>query len=308
MRYSYNSIVARCYVAGLLAAGLGSLSLGLTGCGDDTYNKAVADAPAPKPNVQLAISPTLGAFLADSVGNAVYFSALDADGANSCTSAGCTPTWPVYYGGTVRVPNGLKSSDFTSKKTADGRSQTFYKGWPLYYFAPLASGTNTREAAGQTTGNGTGGVWHVVNPNYGVVLARKAVENQTTKATAIKTFLVDGLGRTLYFFAKDDKNPSTLPNNCTGGCAAIWPAAALSAAALPSTLKTADFDSITRPGTTTTTPDGYGGTTTTTGASTQQLTYKGRPLYYFAGDGQTRGRVTGDNLNSAGDLWFVATP
>lgn len=305
MRYSYKSIVARCYVAGLLAVGLGSLSLGLAGCGS---TGATPDAPAPKPNVQLATSPTLGTYLADSVGNAVYFSALDADGANSCTSAGCTPTWPVYYGGTIRVPAGLMASDFTSKKTADGRSQTLYKGWPLYYFAPLASGANTREAAGQTTGNGTGGVWHVVNPTYGVVLARKAVEDQTTKVVSTKTFLVDALGRTLYVSAKDASNPSTLPANCTGGCATNWPPAALSASVVPSTLKTVDFGSITRPGGTTTGSDGYGGTVTTTVPATQQLTYKGRPLYYRAADNQVRGRVTGDNVLGAGDLWFVAVP
>lgn len=302
----FKTIVTRCGFVGLLAAGFGPLSLGLTGCG--TTMKSAADAPAPKPNVQLATSPTLGSFLTDSVGQAVYFSALDVDGVNTCTSAACNPTWPVYYGGVIRVPQGLNVSDFTSKKTADGRSQTLYKGWPLYYSAPANGSANIREAAGQTTGNGVGGVWHVMNPGYGVVLARKAVENQTTKAVSTKTFLVDNQGRTLYFFAKDDKNPTTLPDNCTGGCAATWPAVTVSATALPSTLKIADFGSIIRSGTTTTTSDGYGGTITTTGASTQQLLYKGRPLYYFAGDNTTRGRVTGDNLNSAGDLWFVATP
>lgn len=306
MLNSFKTVAIRCGFASLLAAGIGPLSLGLSSCG--TTTKSAADAPAPKPNVQLVTSPTLGSFLTDSVGHAVYFSALDVDGVNTCASATCNPTWPVYYGGAIRVQQGLNLSDFASKKTADGRSQTLYKGWPLYYSAPATGGINIREAAGQTTGNGVDGVWHVVNPDYGVVLARKAVENQTTKNVSTKTFLVDSQGRTLYFFAKDDKNPSTLPNNCTGGCAATWPAVTVSAANLPSTLKSADFSSITRPGTTTTSSDGYGGTITTTGASTQQLLYKGRPLYYFAGDNATRGRVTGDNLNSAGDLWFVATP
>lgn len=81
--------------------------------------------------MQLAASATLGSFLTDSVGNTVYFFALDVAGTNTCASATCNPVWPVYYGGPIRVPTGLDAKDFTARKTADGRPQTYYKGWPL---------------------------------------------------------------------------------------------------------------------------------------------------------------------------------
>jgi len=128
------------------------------------------------------------------------------------------------------------------------------------------------------------------------------VEDKTTHVVSSKTYLVDALGRTLYVFAKDNSSPTTQPTNCTGGCAGIWPAFYLSAPVVPSTLKTSDFATITRDPSTTNGP--YGNTTSTR----EQLTYKGRPLYYFAGDNAARGKVEGHNLNDSGDKWFVVAP
>ena len=277
---------------GLVAALAGLLSLGITSC---HKGNAPDPAPAAPANVKLGTSATLGSLLTDSVGNTLYAFALDAEGVNTCTSATCNPMWPVYYGGPIRVPAGMNASDFTAKKTTDGRAQTFYKGWPLYYFAPPVAGVNTREAAGLTGGNGIGNVWFVVNPSYGVTLARKSVTDQTTGAATTKTYLVDSQGRTLYYFAKDDALPTTQPTNCTGGCASVWPALYLSAPAAPSLLKASDFGAITRDASPTT-------------STTQQLTYRGHPLYYFASDNATRGKVTGDHLSSFGDYWYVAVP
>ncbi|MGI4872357.1 MAG: COG4315 family predicted lipoprotein [Janthinobacterium lividum] len=273
----------------------GLLCLGLTNC------QKADTTPAPAPaNIKLATSASLGPLLTDSVGNTVYAFALDVDGANTCTSASCNPMWPVYYGGAIRVPAGLNASDFTSKKTTDGRAQTYYKGWPLYYYAPPANGINTREAAGQTGGNGIGNVWFVVNPSYGVTVGRKSVADQTTNTATTKTYLTDDQGRTLYYFAKDDSAPTTQPTNCTGNCASVWPALYLGPPAMPSSLKASDFGTITRAASTS-------GPYSSAG-STQQLTYKGHPLYYFATDNTTRGRVTGDHLSSFGDYWYVAVP
>ena len=291
-------------ISRLWSAGLAVVLGGALALGSCKKNDSAATVPAPTPNVQLATSPTLGTFLADSAGNSVYFFALDVAGTNTCTSATCNPMWPVYYGGsTIRVPAGLDAKDFTTKKTADGRSQTFYKGWPLYYFAPPVAGVNTREAANQTTGNGVGGVWHVMNPTYSVVLGRTGVQDKTTQVVTTKTYLVDAQGHTLYYFAKDDTFPNTQPTNCAGGCASVWPALYLGASpTVPSTLKASDFGTISRDASTATGP--YGTTTSTT----QQLTYKGHPLYYYAADNATRGQVQGDHLSSFGDFWFVAAP
>ncbi len=286
-----------CQLSGSAGLALG-LGLSLTACKKDDAPTA-ASTPA---NVKLATSASLGTILTDSAGNTLYFFALDVAGTNSCTSAACNPTWPVYYGGRITPPSWLNASDFSSKKTADGRNQTFYKGWPLYYYAPAVNGTNTREAAGQTGGNGVGGVWYVLNPTYSVMLGRKSVVDQTTNVATTKTYLTDAQGRTLYYFAKDDASPNTKPTNCTGGCLSAWPALLLSAPVVPSGLNASDFSTITRTETTSSGP--YGSAT----SGTQQLTYKGHPLYYFINDNTTRGQVTGDHLTSFGDYWFVAAP
>ena len=66
-------------------------------------------------------------------------------------------------------------------------------------------------------------------------------------------------------------------------------------------MKTIDFATITREASST--GGAYGGT-----GATQQLTYKGHPLYYYAGDAATRGKVEGHDLDDSGDKWFVAAP
>ena len=284
-----------------------ALSLALLGCLSPAISSCKKDAttPAEDPDavatVKLATSPTLGTYLTDASGNTLYFFARDIDGANTCTSPTCNPLWPVYYEASVKVPTTLNAADFATKMTSDNRAQTTYKGWPLYYYAPVANGVYTREASGQTGGNGIGGIWHVLNPGYSIMLASKSVEDKTTHVVATKTFMVDGQGRTLYYFAKDNSSPTTQPTNCTGGCAAIWPALYLSAPVVPSSLKTGDFATIARADA----PSGgaYGGN-----GATRQLTYKGRPLYYYAGDAATRGRAEGHNLDDSGDKWFVAGP
>ena len=297
-----NSFLSRFWSIGLGLVPLLLLSIGLNSCKKDSTAPPADDQDAVA-NVKLATSATLGSFLTDASGNTLYFFARDVDGTNACTSPACTPQWPVYYEAAIKVPKALKAEDFATKTTADGRSQTTYKGWPLYYFAPPANGVNTREAAGQTGGNGIGSLWHVINPTYGVVLASKSVEDKTTHSVSSKTYLADAQGRTLYFFAKDNSSSATQPTNCTGGCASIWPALYLSAPpVVPSSLRASDFSSITRDPSTST--GSYGSTTT----SREQLTYKGHPLYYYAGDNATRGHVEGHNFNNSGDLWFVATP
>ncbi len=95
--------------------------------------------------------------------------------------------------------------------------------------------------------------------------------------------LTDNAGRTLYFFSIDANGNS----GCTSGdCIAAWPAFYIASPTLGSGLNASDFGTITR-------PDG-----------SKQTTYKGWPLYYYAGDAKA-GDVTGDGF---GGIWFVAKP
>jgi predicted lipoprotein with Yx(FWY)xxD motif len=103
------------------------------------------------------------------------------------------------------------------------------------------------------------------------------------KQTPLGGTLVDGAGRTLYLFAGDKPNVSTL----SAAGQAVWPP--FTANAKPQALNGAIAARI-------------GAVAHTTGAA--QITYNGHPLYYYVADtspGQTRGQ----GLNQFGALWYV---
>lgn len=91
---------------------------------------------------------------------------------------------------------------------------------------------------------------------------------------------VNTTGRTVYVFDLDSNGTS----NCSGGCAAAWPAVVATAATY-----TAPWSAINR-------SDG-----------TRQLAYNGHPLYVFVGD-VGNGTTNGDNLVEFGATWHVARP
>jgi predicted lipoprotein with Yx(FWY)xxD motif len=124
----------------------------------------------------------------------------------------------------------------------------------------------------------------------------------TTSQVSLKTdskfgsILTDADGKSLYFFALDANGNS----DCTGSCSATWPP--FSAGTLTNVsagLNIADFGTITR-------SDGL-----------TQTTYKGWPLYHYAGDVTSGGSgaygnttpitntISGDGI---GGIWFVAKP
>jgi predicted lipoprotein with Yx(FWY)xxD motif len=235
--------------------------------------------------VRLANSSTLGSYLTDKDGNALYYFASDANGANNCTG-GCATAWPIFNvdGLTaVQLGTGLVLGDFNSISTATGNQLT-YKGWPLYYYAPAG----VREASGQTTGEGVGGVWFVAKPDYTIMLAKaqlvgKDGKNYIVSATNVysegvgkTTYFTDIAGRTLYEFSHDSLNinkftKADLSNN------ASWPIYETDKIVVPSVLDKTLFGSITT----------YG---------KMQLTFKGWPMYYFGPDVDVNGKFRGNTL------------
>lgn len=276
------------WLAGAAALVAGTL-LGLGAC--QKTDNAVAPAPA-TPTIQLLPDAVVGPHMADSVGNTVYYFTRDLSGTNNCTG-GCASVWPIFYTAHLVLGNGLDAKDFATITTSTGQRQTTYKGWPMYYYAPAnASGQFVREKPGQVTGDQVGGVWYTMRPDYSLLLARVSVTNKTTNVAALKSFLIDNQGRTLYTFAKDQTSPGTQATNCTGNCASVWPVYSDAPATLPSGLKSSDFGTLAR-------TDGANG------AARQQTTYKGLPLYYYAPDGGARNKAEGDGI---GNVWAVAAP
>jgi predicted lipoprotein with Yx(FWY)xxD motif len=105
--------------------------------------------------------------------------------------------------------------------------------------------------------------------------------NVSTKSD-LGNYLVDGTGKTLYYFTRDIVGKS----NATSAIIMIWPIFNATSIMVPLSLNTADFGTITR-------DDGQ-----------KQTTYKGYPLYYFAND-QGPGDTSGQGING---IWFVINP
>jgi len=98
------------------------------------------------------------------------------------------------------------------------------------------------------------------------------------------TFLVDGEGMTLYYFATDV--PGSGASACYGTCAERWPIFFADEIEVPAELEQTDFNGIER-------DDG-----------TIQTTYKGWPLYRYFED-EAPGDVKGQGV---GGVWFVVSP
>jgi predicted lipoprotein with Yx(FWY)xxD motif len=108
----------------------------------------------------------------------------------------------------------------------------------------------------------------------------------TVKASPFGRILFDGRGYVLYAFTRDARAKST----CSGACARAWPPyivkskPAAAAGVAPRRLGT------------TKRPDG-----------SLQVTYAGRPLYYYVGD-RKPGQILCQNVTEFGGVWRVVRP
>jgi predicted lipoprotein with Yx(FWY)xxD motif len=222
------------------------------------------DSPADDKNVKLSSDATLGSVMTDAEGKTLYFFTKDVKGASVC-EGGCLTAWPVFYEETIKPADGLNASDFTTITRSDGSKQTAFKGWPLYYYAQ-----DTK--AGDVKGENVGKVWFVAKPDYTLMLANNDIQ-----------YFSDINGMTLYYFTVD-----TTPDvsNCSGGCLAAWPEFFTSSLVVPSSVNKSDFKTITR-------SDGK-----------SQISYKGKPMYYYVQDTQR-----GDNKGrGVGEKWYEIIP
>jgi len=105
----------------------------------------------------LAVSA--GGYLTGEDGKSLYTFAKDTPNQSACTSDQCVQNWPAWTidsGETVVAGDGVSGTIATFAR-ADGAMQVSYNGAPLYTFAGDA-------AAGDTKGDGVGGVWSLAKP------------------------------------------------------------------------------------------------------------------------------------------------
>jgi len=232
----------------------------ISGCTQPAADQTPAkQTPAQTPATELPmIKLSTEHHIVDSKGSSLYLFTKDVMGDSKCTD-GCLNSWPVFYQEKMSVSPGLAASDFGTITRDDGKKQTTYNGWPLYYFSGDAS-------PGDIKGEGVNKIWFVARPDYTILIADK--DNMK--------FIVDAKGKTLYNFTSDTSGVS----NCKGGCLKAWPVFYADKIVAPSILNSSDFGIITN------------------SVGSRQTTYKQMPLYYYINDIK-RGDTIGQGVNNA---------
>jgi predicted lipoprotein with Yx(FWY)xxD motif len=179
-----------------------------------------------------------------------------------------------------------------TKRTApDNRARS---GWragrvnglrrPLMTLVVLAAAGALAAGCGSSgPGSGSGGSGGAASP---VGSGSSGVAMVNAASSKLGMVLVDGSGRTLYLFEKDQPNQSA----CSGACVAAWPVDQSSG-----------------------TPKGGSGVkasllgTIKRGDGSTQVTYDHHPLYYYSGDSGA-GQQNGQGINAFGAAWFAVAP
>ena len=108
------------------------------------------------------------------------------------------------------------------------------------------------------------------------------------QTTSVGTYIADGSGRAVYVLDDDSSNGAA----CTHLCLAIWPPVAVGNA-IPQSSDSAILQSsigvVTRDG------------------GTVQITFRGRPLYYYLGD-QKPGDTRGHHVEDSWGEWKLISP
>jgi predicted lipoprotein with Yx(FWY)xxD motif len=138
---------------------------------------------------------------------------------------------------------------------------------------------------GASSGSAAAGYGKTSSSSGRVVKAASAARI-AVRSTSLGRILVNGQGRSVYLFEKDNRKAST----CYGACARTWPPVTTSRAPIA----------------------GKGVTVAMLGTrsrrnGTLQVTYNGHPLYTYGGDAKA-GQTKGQGSNAFGGAWYVLSP
>ena len=219
----------------------------------------------------------LGTYLVGPEGLTLYYFTRDVTPGQSVCFGGCLEAWPpllVGEGQQLVAGDGVNGT-MASFARDDGAMQATYRGRPLYYW-------QGDTAPGETNGQDVGNVWFVAAVDGSMPPNPPALTLETATSD-LGTFLTGRDGLTIYYFAADTTPGVSV---CEGDCLVAWP---------PVTVP---------PGNSVAAGEGAPGVLgliSGTDGSTQ-VTYDGRPLYYWQGDTEA-GQTTGHGVN---DIWWVA--
>jgi predicted lipoprotein with Yx(FWY)xxD motif len=150
------SVVGLVALTTLLLASCGSSSKTAKAAGPSTTVGSTTTAPA-NSGIATATDAKLGSVLTDAAGRTLYRFTKETNGSIACTGT-CAATWPPFVAPSSGLPSdGPGGGKVATVARPDGVMQVTFNGAALYYY-----GGDTK--AGDTNGQGIGGVWFVVAP------------------------------------------------------------------------------------------------------------------------------------------------
>lgn len=225
----------------------------------------------PSPTVLVQADPVVGLYLTDAGGGTLYLNRKDVKGGKSKCNKACLERWqPLLLEGELVAPPELMGT-LTVVARDDGGRQVAYEGWPLYT-------SKEDRQKGDAKANGKDKQWFVANVGLTVRVSKNPVYGD---------ILIGPDGMTLYTFAND----AGTDVGCADSCAENWQPLVVTEKPTASTQIAQNVSFFKR-------------RSREKRGERFQITYKGKPLYYFSRD-ERPGDVKGQGL---ADLWSVAKP
>jgi predicted lipoprotein with Yx(FWY)xxD motif len=138
----------------------GSSSSGHSGYSAPSSSQPAAPAAGSSAASVATAKGSLGTFLVDAKGRALYLWDADKGSMSTCSGA-CAQAWPpLTTSAKPKAGSGVDASLLGTTKRADGSLEVTYAGHPLYYFA---GDSGPGQTAGQGS-NGFGAPWWIVSP------------------------------------------------------------------------------------------------------------------------------------------------
>jgi predicted lipoprotein with Yx(FWY)xxD motif len=162
--YGATNLSASASAPASAAGGVGVGKSGATG----------ASGPMIPAKTLLTVKKTMAGYvLATAAGRTLYLYGKDVQGSGkSACDGGCLSAWPAVTGKPF-VGKGVRLAGALGSITRPGGTvQATYNGYPLYTYAADTT-------AGETSGNGEGGIWHIIT---GTALAATTATAQSDAA------------------------------------------------------------------------------------------------------------------------------
>jgi predicted lipoprotein with Yx(FWY)xxD motif len=163
----------------LLAAGCGGDSTGSSGSAGAATKKTAGSsgttqASGPAASTVALSDSKFGKILTTSDGRTLYLFTPDTGSTSTCTG-GCASAWPPLPG--PATGRGVGTEDLGTTTRDDGSVQATFYGHPVYTYGGDAG-------PGETTGEGVGGKWYVIDAEGNAVTGTGATTSTARAATS----------------------------------------------------------------------------------------------------------------------------